>query len=311
MDSRQHSWTSPFDQLPAADCQLVNALWPVHYALCTSSGYWLLKPSRFAPSRKILYTANERQDGWLVNLGKAKYLEVLDLQRALVHLRYKNEVPDTLLLVEHEPVITLGRRGNTGNILSSSEKLTAQGIQIHRVERGGDVTYHGPGQLVGYPIIHLAQRELTVRRFVYLLEETVILTLTEFGIEAGREHHHRGVWVSDLKVAALGVAIRRWVSFHGFALNVSPDLDHYCHINPCQLGHEQVTSMAKLLGKTVTMEQVSQKVVGRFIELFPGDWHEFSPTEVLERVQIQDATVRVGTRLPRRELATVPGCTLW
>jgi lipoyl(octanoyl) transferase len=222
-------------------------------------------------------------DGWLVNLGEAQYLEVLDLQRTLAQLRHENQVVDTLLLVEHEPVITLGRRGNTANILSSSEELSRQGIQLHQVERGGDVTYHGPGQLVAYPIIHLGQRNLSLRRFVYLLEETVILTLADFAIEAGRDHQHRGVWVSDRKVAALGVAIRRWVSLHGFALNVSPNLNHYCHINPCTLGPEQVTSMESLLGQMIEMQEVQQKVVQKFIELFPGRWHEISPKEVMSR----------------------------
>jgi len=233
-------------------------------------------------------------NGWIANLGQAKYLEVLDLQRRLVELRQGNLVVDTLLLVEHEPIITLGRRGNRANILSTSVELASEGIQVHPVERGGDVTYHGPGQLVVYPIVHLTQRKLSVRRFVDLLEETIIQVLADFGIQAGREPQHRGVWVSHLKVAALGVAIRRWVSFHGIALNVSPHMDHFCHINPCELRSEQVTSMAKLLGETPSMEEVVQKVVGRFVELFPGKWREISTTEVFARVQSEDANARAG-----------------
>jgi lipoate-protein ligase B len=227
------------------------------------------------------------QDGWLVNLGQAKYLEVLDLQRRLVELRQENCVPDTLLLVEHEPIITLGRRGSTNNILSNAEELASQGIQLQRVERGGDVTYHGPGQLVVYPIVHLTQRNLSVRGFVDLLEETIIQVLADFGIQAGRDAQHRGVWVEDLKVAALGVAIRRWVSFHGIALNISPNMDHFCHINPCELRSEQVTSMAKLLGDTPSMEEVIQKVVGRFAELFPGRWREVSPNEISGKIRAE------------------------
>jgi lipoate-protein ligase B len=176
--------------------------------------------------------------------------------------------------------------------LSSSERLASQGIRVHQVERGGDVTYHGPGQLVVYPIVHLTQRELSVRMFVDLLEETMILVLADFGIQAGREPEHRGVWVGDLKVAALGVAIRRWVSFHGIALNVSPNMDHFCHINPCELKSEQVTSMAKLLGETPNMEEVTQKVEGRFVELFPGKWRKISPNELFGSIQIKDETVR-------------------
>ena len=231
-------------------------------------------------------------DGWIVNLGQAKYLEVLDLQRRLVELRQENLVVDTLLLVEHEPVITLGRRGNRANILSTSVELASEGIQLHQVERGGGVTYHGPGQLVVYPIVHLTQRNLSLRRFVDLLEETIIQALADFGIQADRDPQHRGVWVSHLKVAALGVAIRRWVSFHGIALNVSPKMDHFCHINPCELRSEQVTSMAKLLGETPSMGEVVQKVVGRFVELFPGKWFEISPNEVFGSIQIKDETVR-------------------
>jgi len=234
------------------------------------------------------------QEGWLVNLAQANYLEVLDLQRRLVELRQENLVPDTLLLVEHEPVITLGRRGNRGNILSPLAELDSEGIQVHPVERGGDVTYHGPGQLVVYPIVHLTQRNLSLRRFVDLLEETIILVLADFGIQAGRDSRHRGVWVSHLKVAALGVAIRRWISFHGFALNVCPNMDHFRHIKPCELRSEQVTSMAKLLGETPSMEEVVQKVVDRFVELFPGKWGEISPIEIFTAAQIEEANAQAG-----------------
>jgi len=231
-------------------------------------------------------------DGWIVNLGRARYLEVLDLQRRLVELRQGNSVPDVLLLVEHEPVITLGRRGNRDNILSTSVALASEGIHVHPVERGGDVTYHGPGQLVVYPIVHLTQRNLSVRRFVDLLEETIIQVLADFGIQAGREPQHRGVWVSHQKVAALGVAIRRWVSFHGIALNVSPNMNHFCHINPCELKSEQVTSMAKLLGKKPALEEVAQKVVDKFVDFFPGKWREISPDQVFTGVQMENAKAR-------------------
>ncbi|UCG11054.1 MAG: lipoyl(octanoyl) transferase LipB [Deltaproteobacteria bacterium] len=233
-------------------------------------------------------TLDKLQECWLVNLGQAKYLEVLDLQRRLVELRQQNLVPDTLLLVEHEPVITLGRLGRADNILSTAEELASQGIQIQRVERGGDVTYHGPGQLVGYPIIHLTQRKLSLSTYVHMLEETLIQTLEDFDIRAGHEPQHRGVWVEDLKVAALGVAIRRWVSFHGFALNVSPNLDHYCHINPCDLGHEQVTSMASLLGEPVSMAEVTSKLLSSFIELLPGEWRTLSADELLREIAIDE-----------------------
>jgi lipoate-protein ligase B len=233
-------------------------------------------------------------DGWIVNLGHARYLEVLDLQRKLVDLRQRNSVADTLLLVEHESVITLGRRGSMDNILSSAEDLESQGIHIQRVERGGDVTYHGPGQLVVYPIVHLTQRNLSVRGFVDLLEEILIKALADFGIQAGRDPQHRGVWVSHRKVAALGVAVRRWVSFHGIALNVSPNMGHFCHINPCALRSDQVTSMSELLGVSPSMKEVAQRVVAKFIELFPGKWREISPTEVFTEVRKENVSARAG-----------------
>ena len=228
------------------------------------------------------------QDGWIVNLGQAKYLEVLELQRLLVELRQQNLIPDTLLLVEHEPVITLGRRGNRTNILSTVEELASQGIQIHQAERGGDVTYHGPGQLVGYPIIHLARRRLGVRTFVHLLEDIIIRTLADFNIRAGRHPEHRGVWTGGLKVAALGVAVKRWVTLHGFALNVSPDLDHFCYINPCDLGSGRVTSMTALLGKPPGMTAVREVVGRRFAELFPANWLSISPIELGRKVKMQE-----------------------
>jgi lipoate-protein ligase B len=233
-------------------------------------------------------------DGWIVNLGQAKYLEVLDLQRKLVDLRQKKSVPDTLLLVEHEPVITLGRRGRRSNILSAPAELASEKIQVHSVERGGNVTYHGPGQLVVYPIVHLTQRNLSLRRFVDLLEKSIILVLADFGIVASRDSQHRGVWVSHLKVAALGVAIRRWVSFHGIALNVCPNMDHFCYINPCELESKQVTSMANLLENTPSMQEVAQRFMIRFTELFPGKWREISPTELFRGVRSENAIARAG-----------------
>ncbi len=233
-------------------------------------------------------------NGWIVNLGQAGYLEVLDLQRKLVDLRRQDIVPDTLLLVEHEPVITLGRRGSRANIVSTPAELASEGIQVHPVERGGDVTYHGPGQLVVYPIIQLTQRSLSLSRFIDLLEKSIIQVLADFGIQAGRNPEHRGVWVSHRKVAALGVAIRRWVSFHGIALNVSPNMDHFCHINPCELRSEQVTSMAELLGETPSMEGVIEKVVDRFAEHFPGKWREISPNEMLTQMQMESVHTGAG-----------------
>ena len=229
--------------------------------------------------------SDKLQDGWLVNLGQAKYLAVLELQRTLVELRSAHKIPDLLLLTEHEPVITVGRRGNTTHILATAQELTSQGIQVYHVERGGEVTYHGPGQLLTYPVIHLAHRELGVRTFVNLLEQTVIQALATFDIQARCETQHRGVWVGGRKLAALGLAIRRWVSFHGFALNVSPNLDHFRLINPCGLDHQMVTSMAMLLEKIPSMTAVRDQVASKFTKLFPGHWKKFTIAELQRMIR--------------------------
>jgi lipoyl(octanoyl) transferase len=232
-----------------------------------------------------LDTSPNQQNGWIVNLGHARYAQTLELQQRLVQLRHENTVPDTLLLAEHEPVITMGRRDTTANILATPAELSSQGIQVFQVERGGDVTYHGPGQLVGYPIIHLTQKNIGVRSFVNLLEETIIRTLADYHISAGRHPEHRGVWINDLKVAALGVAVKKGVSFHGFALNVSPNLAHFCYINPCDLKPEKVTSVQALLGTAPGMEEVCATVAKRFVDVFPGQWRTFSSTELTQKME--------------------------
>ncbi|MFP3870027.1 MAG: lipoyl(octanoyl) transferase LipB [Syntrophobacteria bacterium] len=222
------------------------------------------------------------QDGWLVNLGQTNYRQVLDLQHRLVQLRRENHVPDILLLVEHDPVITMGRRVNYEHVLASPRQLAAEGIEIVHAERGGSVTYHGPGQLVSYPIVHLSQRKLGVRTFIHLLEEIIIRTLARFAIPARRHPEHRGVWVQGQKVASVGVAIRHWVSFHGLALNVSPNLDHFCYISPCGLKHELVTSMTELLDNPPDMEVVRNLVAEKFCRFFPELWKKVSSGQLVE-----------------------------
>jgi lipoate-protein ligase B len=224
------------------------------------------------------------RNGWIVDLGQADYVRIWDLQKRLARLRYEDRIPDTLLLVEHEPVLTMGRWARKENVLASSLELAACGIAQYQVERGGDVTYHGPGQLVGYPIIQLAQRKLGVRTFVRLLEETLIRVLADFRVQAERNLQQRGVWVRKQKVAAIGVAVQRWVTFHGFALNVSPNLDHFCYINPCGLDSSGVTSMAALLGQAPSMAAVAEAVAARFSELFPAHWRQASPRELSQEV---------------------------
>ncbi|MGH2570816.1 MAG: lipoyl(octanoyl) transferase LipB, partial [bacterium] len=177
-------------------------------------------------------------------------------------------IPDQLLLLEHPPVVTLGRSATDGNVLASREALRARGIELHACGRGGDVTFHGPGQLVGYPILDLNPDRRDVRRYVRDLEEVLIRTLGDFGVGAGRIPGLTGVWIGDLKIAAIGVRIARWVTTHGFAWNVANDLDGFRVIVPCGISDRGVTSLSRVLGREVSLDEVKAPLVRRFGEVF-------------------------------------------
>jgi lipoyl(octanoyl) transferase len=202
--------------------------------------------------------------------GRLDYKEALDLQEKLMYQRQQNEIPDTLILLEHTPVLTLGRRGEYENILLSKETLEAQGVKIYEVSRGGDVTYHGPGQIVGYPIMDLSQMGKDVKEYVYKIEEVFIrLLLNEFGIKADRdEKKYTGVWVGNEKITAIGIAVKRWVTMHGFAFNVNTDLSHFHWINPCGITDKGVTSVQKLLGREMDFAKMNELVIKYFVEVF-------------------------------------------
>ncbi len=191
-------------------------------------------------------------------LGCVGYREALDLQLAWVERRARGEVEDTLLLLTHPHVYTFGRAGNDANLLVAAETLAREGVPVERVARGGDVTYHGPGQLVGYPIVRLARPDL--HRFVRCLEAALIDALSGFGIAAERVDGLTGVWVGDRKIASIGVGVKRWVSYHGFALNVAPDLSWFDRIHLCGLKGRKATSMAEACGTEVSMEPVREAV---------------------------------------------------
>lgn len=183
------------------------------------------------------------------DLGRIRYAEALEIQRDFVERRKHGEIPDQLLFVEHPPVVTMGRNGHDENVLASPELLSRAGIEFHRTDRGGDVTYHGPGQIVGYPIFDLREWKRDVVAYVRGLEEVLIGALAEFGIQGGRQKGATGVWVSRpggaAKIAAIGVHISRWVTSHGFALNVDTDLSYFRYIVPCGLT-QPVTSVREL-----------------------------------------------------------------
>lgn len=207
----------------------------------------------------------------IVKLGIVDYHWAHQLQRRLVQEHMQNKGNDSLLLLQHNPVITIGRSGNSSNILVPKSMLSAEGIDIYEIERGGDVTYHGPGQLTGYPIIDLRHFKKDIHWYLRQLEETIIKILAEYSVAGERMEGYTGVWVGDEKVAAIGVAIRRWVTYHGFALNVSPDMSHFQMIRPCGITDKGVTSLERLLGHRVDMDEVIAKTASAFAEVFDID----------------------------------------
>jgi len=203
-------------------------------------------------------------------LGTVPYAEGVALQQQLVEERRTGEIPDTLLLLEHPHVITLGVKvhRDRSHIVASGDELRARGVEVHESGRGGDVTYHGPGQLVGYPIFDLNPDRRDLHRYVRDVEESLIRALATLGVVAGRKTGLTGVWVGEEKVAAIGVRISRWITSHGFALNVNTDLDYFSLIVPCGIADKGVTSLARLRGGAVARQEVEQAVVGGFCEVF-------------------------------------------
>lgn len=203
-------------------------------------------------------------------LGVVPYAEALALQQALVEERKAGRIPDQLLLLEHPPVITLGvkTRNDRSHIVATEEDLEAQGVEVFESGRGGDVTYHGPGQLVGYPILDLRPDRCDVHQYVRDLEEVLIRTASAFGITAGRVPGLTGTWVGREKLAAIGVRISKWVTSHGFALNVGTNLDHFGLIIPCGIADRGVTSIARQTGRAVEVAQVIPPVIEAFASVF-------------------------------------------
>ena len=201
----------------------------------------------------------------LINdLGRKNYETVLTMQKDLQEQRIKGDIPDTLILVEHEPVYTLGKNANRDHLLQSRDKS----IEVFNIGRGGDVTFHGPGQLVGYPILDLRNYKKSVSWYMRRLEELIIKVLKEFDIKGSRKKGLTGVWVNNKKIAAQGVRISRWVTMHGFSINVCPQLSYYDGIIPCGILNYEVTSMEKCLKKRLSMEKIKNAVSRTFLNLF-------------------------------------------
>lgn len=201
-------------------------------------------------------------------LGLVEYDDGLDLQKDLREKVYAGDIPDQLLLLEHPPVITLGRNSGDGNVVASPEELASRGVSVFEAGRGGDVTFHGPGQVVGYPILDLKPDRRDVRKYVRDLEEVIIRTLAEYGVSTGRIPGLTGVWMADLKVAAIGVRISRWVTSHGFALNVDNDLSYFNTIVPCGISDRGVTSLSRLAKRDIDRTELHGHLARHLAEVF-------------------------------------------
>ncbi len=204
-------------------------------------------------------------------LGRVRYGEALRLQRDLVARRIAREIPDTLLLLEHEPVVTLGKVARVEHVLVDGAGLAKLGVEVFETDRGGDVTYHGPGQIVGYPIVDLNELRRDVKWYLEQLEEVMIRTCARYGVEASRRPGMTGAWVGAEKIGAIGVRVERWVTSHGFAFNVATDLGAFGLIVPCGLRGEGVTSLSARLGRAVDLERVTRDVAEAFGAVFGRD----------------------------------------
>ena len=218
------------------------------------------------PCENLSSCARNRVAVW--RLGVVEYGAACQLQKKIHQKRVEGEIGDTLLLLEHPPTITVGKAGKLENILVPSETLEQRGISLYFVDRGGDVTYHGPGQLVGYPILDLSSRGADLKRYVRELEEVLIRTLEDFSIKTDRDPQHVGVWVGQKKIASIGLSIRDWVSMHGFALNVCSNLEGFSLIHPCGFKDRKTASMQELLAFQPSMEEVIERLLGHFSEVF-------------------------------------------
>lgn len=203
-----------------------------------------------------------------VDLGRTDYKSTWDLQKRLVDQRHKGEVSDILLFTEHNPVITMGRASSSKNILCSPEELKKRNVELYEIERGGDVTFHGPGQMVVYPIIDLNTHSRDLHKYLRNLEKVIIGVLEKYGIDASTKEGLTGVWSGDSKLSAIGVAVSKWITYHGLALNVNTDLDYFKLINPCGITQYPVGSIKSMLGREIRMSDVRKDIEESFGAVF-------------------------------------------
>jgi lipoyl(octanoyl) transferase len=205
------------------------------------------------------------------DLNTIDYKEAWDLQKEVFELRYKKLIPDILLLLEHPHTYTLGRTADAAHLIGSKEYLEENKISVYDIDRGGDITYHGPGQIVGYPIIDLNEWFRDTHKYLRGLEEIIIKTCAEYGVTGHRDPEHTGVWVEDRKIAAIGIKVSRWITMHGFAFNINSDLSLFNGIIPCGIHNKGVTSMLNETGKKTDIGEVKNKLTQNFKEFFGYD----------------------------------------
>jgi len=240
----------------------------------------------------------EMTEALQVDLGLIGYAEAWELQKRVVASRKAGAIADVLLLCEHPPVITLGRSGKRENLLASEHVLRQKGVEFHASDRGGDITYHGPGQIVGYPILNLGAIRRDVVWYVRMLEEAMIRATAEFGITAERVGGKTGIWVragsTEEKLAAIGVRISRWVTSHGFAYNVSTDLRNFDLIVPCGIADRKATSLEKLLGRSVEQKEVAPRIAKHLGEVLGVEMKEATKRELLEKLEHAEQAVMLS-----------------
>ena len=214
----------------------------------------------------------EKSESWVIDIDLLGYNEAFELQKKLVDARGRDEIKDTLILLQHWPVFTANREATFKNILAPQEVLDEHGIEVCKTDRGGDVTYHGPGQITGYIILDLKRHGKDLHAYIRNVEQLLINTLAEYGIASGRDPMHPGVWVGSEKIAAIGIAVKSgWITMHGFALNVHPDMNHYKMIIACGIADKGVTCMNGVLGREVDINEVKQRLVKQYALIFTAE----------------------------------------
>lgn len=228
---------------------------------------------------------------FVVNLGRTRYAETWELQKKVFSARIEKRIGDILLLTEHEPVFTFGKGADENHLLANEQELSDKKIDMFWIDRGGDVTFHGPGQIVGYPIIDLNLHYNDIHKYLRDLEQMIINVLNEYDIVGGREKEFTGVWVKNDKIAALGVKVSKWITMHGFALNVGTDLSFFDRIIPCGIFHKGVTSLHNVVGKPITIDEVQRHIINHFAKIFSFEIKHISTEELETMLHHNEAPV--------------------